>query len=572
MSIQIPSEVVFILNALGLPYPDVDADQVRELSRHVNDFATDVRKTHESATGVVKDMGTVYSGDSYQALLAAWGRMSAGNMAQLDAACGVVAKALDIAADVIEAVQVVVLAELAALAVSYAAMMLTPAGLTLRPLIAVAARRLLSSLQETLVWYIAAEVLGKAIEPLEEKIEQMINGTLYSAASNVLGVQPGAAPMLYIEPEEVMRYATVLDEHADAMLSHAEKFADKVAGLDFTTPGLELLVDDEPLPAPGSSTVSPPAGVEPIGRFAQPSPPPELLSSPPAETQRPLTATPPEHAPGSNATTTEGQRGDRGIDPPGTAAPATDTGRPATAPPVAGASAEPGQVLSAPDNPADRTALDEPGRNSAAGGPTTTEGAAQSPRQAGSTPLLDRPAATADTGPAATADTASSRPVETTPRVHEQTLSATASNEQQNGQQPAAGPTRQAQGGTDRSPARPPISNPRQSSRRQAAQTPWSRAGRAAAQVASDAKRSSRKAAAVSAGQTDNREQPADTPWSKAGSARDADTQVFAPDTKPPSESPSKASTPERDREAHADPPTRTADSAPRGSQPPAER
>ncbi|WP_157228734.1 WXG100 family type VII secretion target [Nocardia brevicatena] len=560
MSIQIPSEVVFILNALGLPYPDVDADQVRELSRHVSDFATDVRETHESATGVVKDMGSVYSGESYQALLAAWGRMSAGNMAQLDAACGVVAKALDIAADVIEVVQVAVLAELAALAVTYAAMMLTPAGLVLRPLIAAAARRLLSSLQETLVWYIAAEVLGKAIEPLEDKIEQMVNGTLYSAASDALGVPPGGAPVLHIEPDEVMRYAKVLDDHADAMLSHAEAFAEKVAGLDFTTPGLELPVDGEPVPAPASSTVSPPTGIEPIDRFAQPSPPPEALSSPPSETQRPLTATPPENAPGSNTATTEGQRGDRGIDPPGTAAPTT-------APPVSGTSAEPGRALSAPDNPAGRTALDEPGRNSADSGSTTTEGAAQSPRHAESTPLLDRPAATADTGPAATADTASSRPVETTPRVHEQTPLATASNEQH-----PAGPTRQAQGSTDRSPARPPISNPRQSSRRQAAQTPWSRAGRAAARIAAAAKRSSQKATAVSAGQTGNREQPADTPWSKAGSARGTDTQVFAPDTTPPSESPSKASTPERNREAHTDPPAQTADSAPRGNQPPAER
>lgn len=557
---------MFLLNILGLPYPDINADQVRELSRHVSDFATDVRETHESATGVVNDMGSVYSGESYQALLAAWGRMSTGNMAQLDAACGVVARALDIAADVIEVVQIAVLAELAALAVSYAALMLTPAGLAMRPLVDVAARRILSALQETLVWYIAAEVLGKAIEPLEDKIEQMINGTLYAAVSDALGVPTGNAPVLHIEPDAVLRYAEVLDEHADAMLSHAEKFAEKVAGLDFTTPGLDLPVVDEPVAISAPPPVPATNGIEPTGRFAQPAPPPEMLSNPPAEARRPLTATPAEHTPAGDTATPGGQPGDRGIDPSGTAAPATT-------PPASGTSAEPGRAHSTPDNPTGRATLDEPGRNSADSGSAATERSAQSSRPAEPTPLLDSPAARTDA--TATSDMASSGAMapsgaaETPPWVREQTPSTTVPSEQHPAATNPAGPTKQAQGGTDRSPARPPTSNSRRSSHRQAAQTPWSRAGRAAARIASAAKRSSRKAPAISAGQTDDRERPTDTPWSKAGSARDTSTQVFAPDTAPSAEPPNKGGAPDRDRDARTDPQTRTAASSPDGNRPP---
>lgn len=571
MSIQIPSEVVFLLNMLGLPYPDINADQVRELAQHVRDFATDVRETHESATGVVNDMGSVYSGDSYQALLAAWARMSSGNMAQLDAACNVVATALDVAADVIEAVQVAVLAELAALAVTYTAIMFTPAGVAARPLIDAVARRLLSSLQETLVWYIAAEVLGKAIEPLEDKIEQMINGTLYDAASDALGVTPGSAKQMHIEPDEVLRYAKVLDDHADAMLSHAEKFADKVARLDFTTPGLNLPDGEGPPGVPGSPAALPPGGVEPPERFAQPSPSPDVVSSPSPETQRPLTATPSANSPGSDPAATDGQRGNRGVDQPGSTAPAADAGRPATAPSAGESPAEPGRAASAPDTHAGRAELDEAGRNPADSGSPASDRAVQSPQRAESSPLLERPGGIADMAPAATANTASSLSADTAPWARGQTPSAIDPNEQHPAATAAgpAGPTGQAQSGTDRPSARPVANNRQQPSRSQAAQTPWSRAGRAVARVASAAKRS-RKAPAISAGQTGDREQPAETPWSKAGSPRDTDAQVFVPDTAPPSVTappavsappavtPSgKTGTSDRDREAPAGPPAK---------------
>ncbi|WP_040789495.1 WXG100-like domain-containing protein [Nocardia paucivorans] len=582
MSIQIPSEVVFLLNLLGLPYPDINADDVRKLSQHVGDFATDVRETHESATGVVNDMGSVYSGDSYQALLVAWSRMSTGNMAQLDSACRMVAKALDIAADVIEAVQVAVLTELAALAVAYAAVMLTPAGLTMRPLVTMAARRLLSSLQETLVWYIAAEVLGKAIEPLEDKIEQMISGALYDAASDVLGVTPGSAKELHIEPDEVLRYAKVLDDHADAMLAHAEKFAEKVATLDFTTPGLDLPVGDEPLTTPDLL----PSGVQPNTRLFQPSLIPQEFSAPPPEVQRPLTAIPSDHPSSNEITPNDGRRRDRGGDPSDTTAPASETDRQTTAPSAPATSAEPGRPFSASDNPADRVALDDPNGKSMGNGSTTGE-ATTSPSRAASAPGLDSPAITANTPSAASAstvatgypaaDTAPAGAAETLPWAQGRTSSSVDANEQL----PAAaapagqnqGGTGQNQGGTDRSPARSAAAAARPSSRSQTAQTPWSKAGRAMSRVVSAAKRSTRR---VSAGQTDGREQTTDTPWSKTGSARDTGPQVFAPTTAPPttappakSDKPDEISAPERDRDAPTPAPAQTVAPPPSENQPP---
>ncbi|MBF6468514.1 hypothetical protein IU427_25600 [Nocardia beijingensis] len=245
MAIEIPSEVALFLNWIGIPYPDVNEDDVRALGRYVHEFAQNVEASHESATGVVTDMGAVYSGESYEALVAAWATMSASHMAELDAACHVVATALDIAADVITAVKVAVLAELAALAASYAVALTIPGGAAFGVAIREVCRRLCNGMEEMLVSYIAAEVIGRAIEPLEHTIDRLIRGTVrYTLGLPEPHPSGSAVQALYIDPDEVLRYADILDAHADQILQHAGRFAENVAALNFITRGEEEGSDD----------------------------------------------------------------------------------------------------------------------------------------------------------------------------------------------------------------------------------------------------------------------------------------------------------------------------------------
>ncbi|MEV6325742.1 hypothetical protein AB0M45_31935 [Nocardia sp. NPDC051787] len=238
MAIDLPHEVAFFLNLCGIPYPDINEDDVRALARHVRTFASQVRDTHNSATGVVDDMGEVYSGESYDQLVASWASMSSTNMDRLEDACKVVEQALYAAATVITVVKVAVLAELAALAAAYMSIMVTPPLAPSAPLVAAAARRICHQMQECLIGYIAAEVIGRAIEPLEQAIDDMIRGIVYDATRHALGVPaPSNSPKpLRIEPDEVHRFAKLLDDHADDIMKHAATFAENVSTLDFTTP------------------------------------------------------------------------------------------------------------------------------------------------------------------------------------------------------------------------------------------------------------------------------------------------------------------------------------------------
>ncbi|MEU6188058.1 hypothetical protein [Nocardia sp. NPDC047038] len=235
MPVEIPSEVAHFLNFIGIQYPDINEDDVRLLGQHVRVFAMNIAKTHESATGVIKDMNSVYSGDSYEALATAWGRMSATHMADLDRACKIVATALDVAADVITAVKIATLTELAALAVSYAVVLTTPGAQALGLAVREAARRLCNGVEDILVSYIAAEVVGEAIEPLGETIDRLIKAAVRDALGMPPSQQSSSVQPLYIEPDEMLRYAKILHDHANEISQHTATFVENVDRLDFTT-------------------------------------------------------------------------------------------------------------------------------------------------------------------------------------------------------------------------------------------------------------------------------------------------------------------------------------------------
>lgn len=254
MAIELPSEVALFLNFIGVPYPDINEEDVRALAQYVRDFAEGVAGTHDLATGAIDDMGSVYSGESYQQLVAAWARMSTSHMADLDQACHVVAGALNVAADVITAVKAAVVTELAALAASYAVVLATPGAGPYALAVREIARRLCQGMEEMLLTYFAAEVIEKAIEPLEETIDRLVNGVVRDTVRDALGVPApgqGAVTPLYIEPDEVLRYAKVLDDLADDILEHAATFAENVAGLDFTTSDQVGIESDPVVAQPG---------------------------------------------------------------------------------------------------------------------------------------------------------------------------------------------------------------------------------------------------------------------------------------------------------------------------------
>ncbi|MEU4836885.1 hypothetical protein [Nocardia testacea] len=571
MSIHIPSEVVFFLNAVGVPYPDVDVDQVRELAESTREFATDVRITFNASTGTLDDMGSAMSGDSYQAILVGWSYYY-GKMEELDTAFGIAATALDIAADVIEAIQIAVLIELAALAASFIAGMFTPAGPVTGPLIAAAARQIAKQMAEAIMWYLAAEVVAKAVEPLVDKFHQFIREALQPPEIPVStsGSGPGK---YYLDPDEVERYSRLLDSHADDLVSHGEKFGEKLANLDFTTPGLGV----EPADWSGPPDMPPPVDTTPVG--VSPGPGASPVS------QLPTVNGHSGNSPESGTSSPENRRvqgpGDPDTAPttngPGTAASPSDPTRPATISPAAagtGPGSAPSSLAGVPPNGID----------------SYTEGnaAADSRTVAAGTPGYSADLAGDESGRHRAGETAGMVPPGTAQATHSVPgQSSQAAPGAAQGQRPADAAAGRGSGGGGREGQRPADpatgkgqngpgraaagsgSETQRPAARQGSKTPWSRAGGKTARVGSNTKRPDVEAPATAAREPAGHGGAVQAASAASDAPPQTGPQVFAPDTTtPPPGGPGDTATVD-DRETSAELPAKDIDAPAVGVQPP---
>jgi uncharacterized protein YukE len=97
VAVELPGEVVAMLQFIGVNRPNVDEDKVREFASHVCEFADNVDGTHQKAVATVTNMASDYQGGSYDALVSSWAHLSSSHMSDLVSTCHTVATALEAA-------------------------------------------------------------------------------------------------------------------------------------------------------------------------------------------------------------------------------------------------------------------------------------------------------------------------------------------------------------------------------------------------------------------------------------------------------------------------------------------
>ncbi|WP_438484945.1 WXG100 family type VII secretion target [Streptomyces sp. S186] len=243
MAIELPDEVVSFLQFIGVNWPNINEDKVREFATHVRDFAQKLDDTHKDSTSTIHQLAEVYQGASYEALLAKWGQLSDGHMTELVNACHTVATALDVAADTIVAMKVEAIGELIVLAITFvadqaAAVATLGIAEAAEALVIAAGRKLIKFLEDQLEQYIIGQVVEAAINPLVEVVGKAVSGMVFQAAESALGVSGGGGgggvgASFSIHPEELHKRAEVLRGHARTVASHAAEFESKAAGVSF---------------------------------------------------------------------------------------------------------------------------------------------------------------------------------------------------------------------------------------------------------------------------------------------------------------------------------------------------
>jgi uncharacterized protein YukE len=240
VAIELPDPVVDFLQVIGVNWPQVNEDKVREFASHVRDFATNIDDTHQQAGSTIKAMGDAYQANSYELLVSKWAHLSQGHMTDLLDACHVLATALDAAADFIVGLKVETIAELVVMAATFVADQAAAAftfGLSelAMPLIIEGAEKIVQVLEQQLIQYILAQVVEAALTPLLGLIEKAVSGISYTALEDMLDASGGGGGSGFmIHPEELKAHAAVFAQHADSVQSHAGALSDNIAGLDFS--------------------------------------------------------------------------------------------------------------------------------------------------------------------------------------------------------------------------------------------------------------------------------------------------------------------------------------------------
>ena len=99
-----------------------------------------------------------------------------------------------------------------------------------------AAKKLVNDLINQLEQHILGEVIGKAVEPLEQVVERALGGLVFHGLESALGVPAGAGAggqSFGIVPDELMGHARRLQGHADEVAGHAQAFGSAIAGVSF---------------------------------------------------------------------------------------------------------------------------------------------------------------------------------------------------------------------------------------------------------------------------------------------------------------------------------------------------
>lgn len=237
---MLPGPVADFLNFIGINWPNVNEDKVREFGEHVAQFGRDLDGTHQGATNTIKQVGDSYQGAAYEQLFATWGRMSSEHMSELVTGCHFVSEACDIGADVIIGMKVEAIAQLVVMAAEFiadqaaavATFGIAEAGLLL---IEEEGQQLVKFLEQELIGYIEGKVIDAAFTPLIAKIEGAVEGLVFKGTAAALGVPAGGTGTSFsIAPSQVLSLAETFGQHAEEFEGTANQFASTAEGMNFS--------------------------------------------------------------------------------------------------------------------------------------------------------------------------------------------------------------------------------------------------------------------------------------------------------------------------------------------------
>lgn len=182
MGMMLPNELIWVMDKMGLEWPDIDEDEVRKAADLVRGYRDDMEGLIQSADRRINgDIAAAMRGQTGAAHVTAWNRNRSENVQQLLDVLGPAASGIDIAADIVLALKVKVIVDITVtLAQLIPLLAAGPFGAGGAALLILARKKLFSMAMEATLEQVINQVLPLAIEPLAEQVPVLVQALLDS--------------------------------------------------------------------------------------------------------------------------------------------------------------------------------------------------------------------------------------------------------------------------------------------------------------------------------------------------------------------------------------------------------
>jgi hypothetical protein len=225
VGMMLPNDLVWIMDKLGLEWPDIDEDEVRKAADYVRGYRGDMEILVQTADRRINgDIAAGMRGQAGSAHVAGWNRNRSENVQQLLDVLGPAATGIDIAADIVLALKVKVIVDITATLIQLVPLLAAgPFGAGGAALLILARKKLFSMAMEATLEQVIDEVLPLALDPLAEQVPGLVMALLDApVVEGVIGdTDEFYADLVLLEEtaSEMDAYAADVEDLTDRLLA-----------------------------------------------------------------------------------------------------------------------------------------------------------------------------------------------------------------------------------------------------------------------------------------------------------------------------------------------------------------
>ncbi|WP_460790010.1 WXG100-like domain-containing protein [Microbacterium lacusdiani] len=210
---MLPDELIWIMDKMGLEWPDVDEDEVRRAADLVRAYRDDMEALVQAADRRINgELAAAMRGQAGAAYVNGWNLNRSQNVQKLLDVLGPAAVGIDIAADIVLALKIKVIADVTiTLAQLIPLLAAGPFGAGGAAVLILARKKLFDMAMEATLEKVIDEVLPLAVEPLAEKVPGLVAALLDAP---VVEATVGDADEFYADLEALDQAAADMDAHA----------------------------------------------------------------------------------------------------------------------------------------------------------------------------------------------------------------------------------------------------------------------------------------------------------------------------------------------------------------------